>query len=213
MLSKNEEKKKTKFPVVIPVCIATIAFVMSSPLAKEFSTTSDLLTDVEDRSFKSIFSKPINVITEDLGSGKVIQKRVLPLGQDVPDDSSVKNVSHITGAVPFQLTFNGQKLTSPADIMNYSWNFGDGDTAEGPVVSHTFQYPGIYAVTMKAKEKHGPVQKKHFTVTVKSKESKPTKTNINRSRTINISKSIEILPSHRNTDDPTLMIQGRPESG
>jgi hypothetical protein len=30
----------------------------------------------------------------------------------------------------------------------YRWNFGDGSTGEGPVVSHVYQYAGEYAVTL-----------------------------------------------------------------
>lgn len=37
------------------------------------------------------------------------------------------------------------------DVINYAkfhWNFGDGSTAEGPWVMHSFSYPGRYAVEL-----------------------------------------------------------------
>jgi PKD repeat protein len=34
------------------------------------------------------------------------------------------------------------------NIINWSWSFGDGQTAEGPVVSHTYDTPGDYTATL-----------------------------------------------------------------
>lgn len=34
------------------------------------------------------------------------------------------------------------------NIVNWSWSFGDGQTAEGPVVSHTYDTPGDYTATL-----------------------------------------------------------------
>ncbi|HTR18393.1 MAG TPA: lamin tail domain-containing protein [Candidatus Paceibacterota bacterium] len=40
-----------------------------------------------------------------------------------------------------------QDLLDPTTVR-FSWNFGDGSTAEGPAVLHHFSYPGRYAVTL-----------------------------------------------------------------
>lgn len=37
-------------------------------------------------------------------------------------------------------------------IMSWSWNFGDGNTASGVTVSHTYQEPGNYTVTLTVKD-------------------------------------------------------------
>jgi PKD repeat protein len=34
------------------------------------------------------------------------------------------------------------------DILGYTWDFGDGTTASGATVSHTYAAPGIYTVTV-----------------------------------------------------------------
>jgi Tol biopolymer transport system component len=38
---------------------------------------------------------------------------------------------------------------------NYSWDFGDGQTATGSAVDHSWSSPGVYAVTLVVKDKDG----------------------------------------------------------
>ncbi len=40
-------------------------------------------------------------------------------------------------------------------IINYLWNFGDGNTAPGARASHTYQSPGTYAVALTVKDNSG----------------------------------------------------------
>ncbi|GAB4549144.1 MAG: hypothetical protein Kow0063_44020 [Anaerolineae bacterium] len=48
-----------------------------------------------------------------------------------------------------EVIFDGsQTQLGDADIVGYEWNFGDGGTASGPVVVHTYTSPGIYNVTL-----------------------------------------------------------------
>lgn len=37
---------------------------------------------------------------------------------------------------------------SIGDITDYSWNFGDGSTGSGPIVSHSFPQPGLFTVCL-----------------------------------------------------------------
>ncbi len=74
--------------------------------------------------------------------------------------SVVPSISvHITANVPVTSgagsLFSGQAFgTQGSAISNsnvrYIWNFGDGTTAEGQSVLHTFAYPGTYAVSLTA---------------------------------------------------------------
>ena len=55
-----------------------------------------------------------------------------------------------TGPVPLTLQFLAESATAVPDLpfnFTYHWAFGDGTTAEGRGVAHTFQRPGIYTVT------------------------------------------------------------------
>jgi PKD repeat protein len=68
------------------------------------------------------------------------------------------------GKAPFRVTFDSKQLVGPME--SYSWNFGDGETAQGPVTSHTFISEGTYSVTLIVKEKTGEVQEKQLKVLV-----------------------------------------------
>jgi len=71
------------------------------------------------------------------------------------------------GKAPFQVTFDSKQLVGPME--SYSWNFGDGEMAQGPVASHIFITEGTYSVTLIAKAKTGQVHEEQVTVNVTSK--------------------------------------------
>jgi len=72
------------------------------------------------------------------------------------------------GKAPFQVTFDSKQLVGPME--SYSWNFGDGEMAQGPVASHIFITEGTYSVTLIAKAKTGQVHEEQVTVNVTSKQ-------------------------------------------
>jgi PKD repeat protein len=55
-----------------------------------------------------------------------------------------------TGDLPLTVAFDGSRSTwlELAVITSYSWSFGDGSTASGPTVSHTYTAPGTYRATL-----------------------------------------------------------------
>ena len=54
------------------------------------------------------------------------------------------------GLIPLSVRFDGSKSTdSDGTILKYMWDFGDGTTAEGPIVNHTFNRKGTYKVVLK----------------------------------------------------------------
>ncbi len=46
------------------------------------------------------------------------------------------------------VTFQNASLTSSGNISSYVWNFGDGQTANGAPINHTYAAGGIYNVSM-----------------------------------------------------------------
>ena len=53
------------------------------------------------------------------------------------------------GLVGIPLIFDGRDSTDDdGEIVRYAWNFGDGERAEGPVVSHFYAALGGYTVTL-----------------------------------------------------------------
>ena len=53
-----------------------------------------------------------------------------------------------TTATNKTIGFNGSGSGDNARIVGYQWDFGDGTTAAGPEVSHTYDDPGDYNVTL-----------------------------------------------------------------
>jgi len=54
---------------------------------------------------------------------------------------------------------------------NYSWSFGDGGTASGSSVSHTFQSNGTYTVALTINDSTGQIAKSSQTITVNARPS------------------------------------------
>ncbi len=61
------------------------------------------------------------------------------------------------------LTFDGRRSSDPEGaITHYQWNFRDGATAEGDVVSHAFARPGIYTVELTVTDDSGDANATDF---------------------------------------------------
>ncbi len=54
-----------------------------------------------------------------------------------------------SGIYPVEITFDGSPSRDPdGGIVQYSWNFGDGDRASGRVVRHTYSRWGTFSVSL-----------------------------------------------------------------
>lgn len=64
-------------------------------------------------------------------------------------------------------TFDAREITlENASIQTYDWDFGDGDTGEGPLVNHTYMDPGTYDVTLSLTTDDGETRNRTQTVEV-----------------------------------------------
>lgn len=91
----------------------------------------DVFLRVEDNS-----DSPCNFDTDQLKIW-VNAQPVVDVGED------------IIAAVDEKITFNGNKSNdSDGEIADYTWDFGDGTTANGLIVSHQYAVPGKYTVTL-----------------------------------------------------------------
>jgi PKD repeat protein len=53
-------------------------------------------------------------------------------------------------------TFSGIRSNDPdGKITSFEWDLGDGNTASGPEISHTFAKPGLYQVQLKVRDDSG----------------------------------------------------------
>jgi PKD repeat protein len=72
-----------------------------------------------------------------------------------------------TGIAPLTVTFDGSASRDPdGTIARYDWLFGDGDTASGRTVNHTFQTRGGYSVKLTVVDNLGKPGSKIQTVAV-----------------------------------------------
>lgn len=87
-----------------------------------------------------------------------------PHQYDAPPEPSII-VSTSQGVVGQEIFFDGTDSTDPndfnwagvyyRDIVYYLWDFGDGSYASGPAVSHVYNSPGNYIVTLTAYDSLG----------------------------------------------------------
>jgi PKD repeat protein len=57
---------------------------------------------------------------------------------------------------PLDVTFDASASSSPnGPVVDYAWDFGDGTTAGGVIVSHTYAEKGVYEVTLEVRDSAG----------------------------------------------------------
>lgn len=98
----------------------------------------------------------------------------------IPSDTpllqaSIDSVPGLSGPIPFQIRFDGSQSKSvKGTIINYEWDFGDGTNLQsGKSVSHIFNNPGFYKVTLTVKEDSGKTASSYVEVEAKSVSSVP----------------------------------------
>jgi PKD repeat protein len=80
------------------------------------------------------------------------------------------------GQVGSPITLSGSATDpSPVDqtTLLYHWEFGDGATGNGPLVSHTYQQAGSYPVTLTVTDKDGGVGRATATVEISAVNQPP----------------------------------------
>ena len=71
-----------------------------------------------------------------------------------------------SGQVGDTLTFSGSDSQSSAPITRYDWDFGDGNTAQGVRVNHTYQNAGSYRVMLTVTDEAGRQGRSTMVVTI-----------------------------------------------
>lgn len=71
-----------------------------------------------------------------------------------------------SGAPPLTVVCDGSGSTSGAEIVSWRWDFGDGATAEGTVVTHTYTEEGTYTVSLTVEDALGRTDTSYATVEV-----------------------------------------------
>jgi PKD domain-containing protein/beta-propeller repeat-containing protein/all-beta uncharacterized protein/S-layer family protein len=84
-----------------------------------------------------------------------------PALRDAENRAPIDDVTYapLGGDFPLDVTFDGSASTDSdgGTIVSYAWDFGDGSTATGAVVSHTYTQPGLYYATLKVTDNEGNI--------------------------------------------------------
>jgi len=66
---------------------------------------------------------------------------------------AIINASTYFGQIPLSVGFSGENSFDPdGTISSYAWDFGDGNTDTGADVTHTYEGPGYFKVTLTVKD-------------------------------------------------------------
>ena len=77
------------------------------------------------------------------------------------------------GDPPLEVTFRGYGTDRDGTISQYEWDFGDGTTASGQLVNHTYDQPGVYKAVLTVTDSDGSTGSASVYVRVKE-EGDPT---------------------------------------
>jgi len=75
--------------------------------------------------------------------------------EPAPDDGPLAVFATVPWEGPAPLTVNFDASASEGDIAEYSWEFDDGNVAQGVEVSHTYEAPGAYTARLTVEDDHG----------------------------------------------------------
>ena len=81
----------------------------------------------------------------------------------------------VSGAAPFEVYFDAYDSESEAEIISYSWDFGDGSSGTGITTNHVYSNLGTYTVILTATDSNG--KKGYDSVKIEVKKALDAKIN------------------------------------
>lgn len=167
-------------------------------------TKSALLTDLKGTCSVEILSKEEAPITLQPQPQPQPQPKPLP---PVPGPSGsppvlVATASPLTGSVPLAVSFDASGSYDPdGTISGYTWNFADGKTASGKLVTHTYTKAGVYRASVTATDNTGiSATSGQIRIEVKSPVTEIIASNVTKSVTGKIPESTEMVRGDMNQD-------------
>ena len=89
-----------------------------------------------------------------------------------PTAKIITTPSPATGSAPFAVVFDAsesavsEEVASCCSIVGYSWDFGDGTTGTGIIITHTYNTVGLYPVILAVTDSNGKIGYDTVVVTV-----------------------------------------------
>jgi len=92
---------------------------------------------------------------------------------DLPPTASA-SASPASGNAPLNVTFDGSaSADSDGTVVSYAWAFGDGTSAQGAVVTHTYASAGAFVARLTVQDNSGSTASDTVTVTVAAAPTRP----------------------------------------
>lgn len=89
--------------------------------------------------------------------------------------TAIIDATPTSGTAPLNVAFSGSSSTdSDGSIVAYDWNFGDGSTATGANVNHTYNTPGLYTAVLTVTDNDGLTDNATFSINVDAALEAPT---------------------------------------
>jgi len=91
------------------------------------------------------------------GAGQTAKAKtriVVTAGENEPPQAHIAAYP-TSGAAPLVVIFEGAGTDTDGSVVSYKWKFGDGTTAMGQVVEHTYIFPAIYGATLTVTDDRG----------------------------------------------------------
>ena len=106
--------------------------------------------------------------------GNITINGVVTVISDSNDDDTVENLNPVINEIigdtevneGQQVTYSATATDAESDILTYSWDFGDGNTAVGETVNHVFAENGDYTVILTVTDEDGGVSSESIDTTV-----------------------------------------------
>src|SRR5690606_23338476 len=92
-------------------------------------------------------------------------------GQSNRPPVSVIIANPISGTAPLTVNFDGRQSSDDRGIFRYRWTLGDGTTAQGRTLRHTYTNAGSYIATLSVTDRGGLSHSSSVTITVASASS------------------------------------------
>ncbi len=108
--------------------------------------TADDLKEMDDKLKQSLAK-----VSKDMGGSLREAELAAPGGKLI---AKIGGVANRRGSAPYKVNFKALTAGGSGKIKSYGWEFGDGSTAEGSDVEHTFTQ-GLYVVILRVEDENG----------------------------------------------------------
>ena len=146
---------------------STGTFTLTSPILPEGSTT--VKAKLDPGGTVDEVNETNNERTETL----TVATTPTPTPSNSPPQANAG--ANKTSKVGQSVSFNGSSSTdSDGTIVSYAWDFGDGGSSLGSVVSHVYSSPGTYTVSLTVTDNNGATDTDTATAIITEDSTTPT---------------------------------------